>query len=354
MSIRFQKLPKIELHVHLDCSMSFDAVHLLDAGISHSDYQRRFVAPQEATGLPDYLNCALEEIRLMQTGAQLRIATLDVLRQFQADHVLYAEIRFAPLEHLRGGLSPEEVVAHVEAALREGMAETGVEARLILCTLRHYSEAQSLLVAELACAFQKDLVAGFDLAADEAAWPLEPHIRAFAYAQAHGLPCTAHAGEVCGPESVRETLKKLRPQRIGHGVRSIGDPDLLSVLKSHHIHLEVCPTSNIRTRVFPSLSKHSVHALYEAGISLGINTDGRTISSVSLTEEYAHLHHTFGWSETHFLRCNLNALQAAFIPDVLKARLRTILEAGYPLALSLFISHFFAKWPFFNIIVFFT
>lgn len=331
MSIRFRKLPKIELHVHLDCSMSFEAVHLLDAGISHSDYLRRFIAPQEASGLPDYLSCALEEIRLMQTGAQLRVATLDLLRQLQADQVLYAEIRFAPLEHLQGGLAPEEVVACVEGALREGMAETGVEARLILCALRHYTEAQSRLVAELACAFQKDLVAGFDLAGDEAAWPLEPHVGAFAYAQGQGLPCTAHAGEACGPESVWETLRTLRPQRIGHGVRSIGDPELLSVLKSRHIHLEVCPTSNIRTRVFPSLSQHSVQALYEGGISVGINTDGRTISSVSLTEEYEQLHQVFGWSEGHFLHCNLDALEAAFIPGGLKARLRAALEAGYPL-----------------------
>ena len=330
MSTRFRALPKIELHVHLDCSMSFDAVHLLDAGISHSDYLQRFVAPQEATGLPDYLSCALEEIRLMQTGAQLRVATLDLLRQLQADRVLYAEIRFAPLEHLQGGLSPEGVVASVEAALREGMAETGVEARLILCTLRHYPEAQSRLVAELACAFQKDLVAGFDLAADEAAWPIAPHISAFAYAQAHGLPCTAHAGEACGPESVWETLEKLRPQRIGHGVRSISDPDLLSVLRSQQIHLEVCPTSNIRTRVFPSFSQHSVQGLYETGVSVGINTDGRTISSVSLTEEYEQLHQTFGWSEAQFLRCNRYALEAAFIPDAVKVRLRAALEAGYP------------------------
>lgn len=328
MTTRFQHLPKIELHLHLDCSLSPRLVRQLE-GIGEEEYLRRFVVPSDAAGLPDYLERALEGIRLMQTAEHLRLVTLDLFDQLKADHILYAELRFAPLEHTQQGLHPKAVVETVEAAFREGMAQTGVEARLILCTLRHYTPEQSMATAELARDFQGGLVAGFDLAADEAAYGLGAHIPAFQFAHAHGIPCTAHAGEARGPESVREALEHLQPQRLGHGVRSIEDPALLKILKERHIHLEVCPTSNISTRVFPSLDKHSVNALFNMGLSLSINTDGRAISNVTLTEEYQKLHATFGWEEGHFLHCNLNALDAAFLPEDRKQGLKERLLSGY-------------------------
>lgn len=329
MSAFFKNLPKIELHVHLDCSLSFDAVRQLEPGISRADYLQRFVAPKDGHGLPEYLSRAVAGIELMQTPAQLEIVTADLFEQFREDHILYAEVRFAPLEHTLGGMTPREVVSAVSDATHRAIARTGVEGRLLLCTLRHYTTAQSMETVQLVHEFQHDLVAGFDIAGDEAAYPLDPHLPAFEYARQHQIPITAHAGEAKGSDSVLETLEKIDPHRIGHGVRSIEDATLVELLHTRKIHLEVCPTSNIRTQVFPALQSHSVDALYQAGISLGINTDGRAISFVSLTEEYEKLHHTFGWTPAHFLRCNLNALEAAFIPETLRSPLRATLLKGY-------------------------
>ncbi len=325
----FNRLPKIELHLHLDCSLSREVVHLLEGGIGQEEYVRRFVAPADSAGLPDYLLRALEGIRLMQTAEQLRLVTFDLFEQLRKDHILYAEIRFAPLEHTQGGLSPWEVVSHVENAMSEAIVHTGVEARLILCTLRHYDATKSMETARLTRDFQGSLVAGFDIAADEAAHPLDQHLEAFRFIHEHGIPCTAHAGEARGPESVWETLDKIAPQRIGHGVRSAADPDLVQTLKHRHIHLEVCPSSNIMTRVFPSFSEHSIDQLFRQGISLSVNTDGRAISNTTLSDEYQILHQTFGWEEGHFLHCNLNALDAAFADEHTKTRLREALVRGY-------------------------
>ncbi len=326
---RLEELPKVELHLHLDCSLSPKVVQALCGPMELEEYMRRFVAPKDATGLPDYLDRALEGIKLMQEPEQIRMVTLDLFDQLKADHIIYAEIRFAPMEHTQKGLDPREVVGIVESAIREGQQNTGITARLILCTLRHYSPQQSMQMARLTKETIGEIVAGFDLAADEAAYPLDAHIPAFDFAHKHDIPCTAHAGEARGAASVWETLEHLNPSRIGHGVRSIEDPYLVQTLCERRIHLEICPTSNIFTRVFPSLQQHSIQQLFQAGVSLGINTDGRAISNVSLNEEYFKLRETFGWDETHFLRCNLNALEAAFLAQREKAALRDIILEGY-------------------------
>ena len=140
---------------------------------------------------------------------------------------------------------------------------------------------------------------------------------------------TAHAGEACGPESVWETLRDLRPSRIGHGVRSIEDPALVEYLKKEHIHLEVCPTSNIQTDAYGTYAEHPINSLYEAGLSLSVNTDARTITNITLTEEYEKLHRVFGWDKSQFLRCNLDAIRAAFLPQAVKQRLESQLREGY-------------------------
>ncbi|MEZ4940842.1 MAG: adenosine deaminase [Saprospiraceae bacterium] len=322
------KLPKIELHLHLDCSLSFSFVRQLEA-CSPESYQSRFVAPAKCRDLNEYLQYALSGIAVLQTKTALENATLDLFEQLRADNVIYAEIRFAPLEHRKKGLAGQEVVQVVSKAMQEGSRQTGIQAGLILCTLRNYSEVQSLETATLAAAFKADGVVGFDIAADEAGFSIQNHIAAFHFARTNGIHCTAHAGEACGPESVWESIREFAPQRIGHGVRSVEDPSLVDFLREHKIHLEVCPTSNIQTNVYPGLPDHPIDKLYRSGVSLGINTDARTISNVTLTDEYQKLAQTFHWGKTEFLACNLAAVDHAFTRPEVKAALRQRLLAGF-------------------------
>lgn len=325
----FSKLPKIELHLHLDCSLSYEVASKLDPSLSRDSFREKFIAGPKCTDLADYITRAESAVELMQTREALRLVTLDLFEQLERDNVIYAEIRFAPLLHVREGLSPEEVVETVNETAEEAAKNTGIQAGIILCTLRHYSEEESMITVKLAESFRGTRVCGFDIAADEAGFPVKNHIKAFDYAARKKLNVTAHAGEACGAESVWETLKHFRPSRIGHGVRSLEDDALVERLKRDDIHLEVCPTSNVQTNVFDTISDHNIDMIYNSGISMGVNTDGRTVSNVSLESEYALLAREFGWTKKHLLRCNLEAIRHAFTSDEIKEELRSRVRKAY-------------------------
>ncbi len=325
----YQKLPKIELHLHLDCSLSFKVVQQLNPAVSYEEYQQSFVAPPKCTDLADYITRAVKGFELMQTKEQLRLVTLDLFDQLKADNVIYAEVRFAPLLHIAQGLTPTEVVQAVNDAVVEGIQHTGVQAGIILCTLRHYYEEQSMETVELVKKFKGTRVVAFDIAGDEAGFPIDSHVQAFQYALENNIPCTAHAGEAKGPESVLETLQHFHPSRIGHGVRSAEDEKLLDFLKKENIHLEVCPSSNIQTNIYDTIEHHSADKIYRHGVSMSINTDARTVTPTTLSGEYALLEKTFNWDKEYFLKCNLEAIEHSFTCKELKAELIEKIFAAY-------------------------
>ena len=326
----WRPLPKVELHLHLDCSLSYAAVSALDAGITREEYEREFIAPARCTNLADFLSRAPKGIQLMQTEESLRLVTADLFSQLDRDGVVYAEIRFAPLLHGAQGLKAERVVEIVNAATEQLSRDSGIDANLILCTLRHFSEAQSMETARLVKAFGRSRVAALDLAGDEAGFPLDAHRAAYRYAREHGLARTAHAGEARGPESVMETLRALQPTRIGHGTRSIEDAHVVEHLKRERIHLEICPSSNVQ--IIPSIAsweQHPVDRLYRAGVPLNVNTDTRMLTPATLTGEYERLEQTFGWGSEEFLRTNLMGMEAAFADAATKARIKERLCSAY-------------------------
>lgn len=323
-------LPKIELHLHLDCSLSYDVVKKLRPQILEKEYHEKFIAPEKCINLSDFLKCAVSGIDLMQTEAELREVVIDLFKQLKKDNVIYAEIRFAPLQHLEKGLIAEEVVEIVADAVRDCINLTRIRAKIILCTLRHYNENQSLQTVTLVERFIGSTnIVGFDIAADEAGYSIEAHRKAFEYAIKKDVPRTAHAGEARGADSVWETLRYFSPQRIGHGVRSVEDKKLIEFLIKNKIHLEICPTCNIQTNVFTEYRDHPIDILYNSGISVGINTDARSLVNVSLTDEYLKLVNIFGWGIKHFYDCNINALSSAFISKSDKEQLESVIHSTY-------------------------
>lgn len=321
-------IAKVELHLHLDCSLSYGVVSRLAPSISRAEFDAEFVAPRQCSSLADFLTRAPRGFQLMQSEEALRLVVEDLFEQLAADNVIYAELRFAPLLHLAGGLTPEAVVAIVDRATEQSIRATGIEARLILCTLRHYDAAQSMLTAQLVERFKGSRVVALDIAGDEAGYSIEAHVPAYRYAIERGLNRTAHAGEACGAESVWETLRAFQPTRIGHGVRSIEDTSLVEHLRRERIHLEVCPSSNVQTRTCLSYDAHPVDRLLRAGVSLGISTDTRTITNVRLEQEYARLREVFGWGDAELLTCNREALRAAFVDEATRTRLLGKLAAS--------------------------
>ena len=328
MSFSIKDLPKVELHVHLDCCLSFKGLSRIDPTISESFYKKKFIGTS-CSCLKDYIRCADTALEYMQTKEQLEIVIEDLFDQLVNDNVIYAEIRFAPLLHLKKGLSSKNVVEIVSNKTKIESEKSGIEVGLILCTLRHFSVDQSLQTVKLVKDFSNKNVVGFDIAADEAGFPIDNHIKSFQFARDNNIFCTAHAGEALGTDSVTNTLKYLKPNRIGHGVRCIEDNSLIEKIKKENIHLEICVTSNMVTKVFNDLKDHPVDFLLNKGISLSINTDGRTISDTTLNKEYVLLNKEFNWLKNKFLEVNINAMKASFSSNKVKNKIISILNQNY-------------------------
>jgi adenosine deaminase len=240
----------VELHLHLDISMSFHVASQLVPGLNRADYEAEFQGPHRCPDLADSLSTTGRQVALLQDSSALRLLTDDVVRRAAAEGVIYAELRFAPLLHTGSGMAPETVVETVLEAAADASAQVGIDPTIILCSLRQFSGADSLRTADLAIRYAAHGVA-IDLGGDEGGFPLASHLPAFRRVMDAGVPHTVHAGEGAGPESVREVLDLLSPKRLGHGVRAIEDPDLVARIVDQQVHLEICPSCKCSTRVVP-------------------------------------------------------------------------------------------------------
>jgi len=309
--------------------MSYDVAAQLVPGLTRDRYGSEFQGPARCADLADFLSTTSTQVSLLQDAAALRLLTEDVVQQVVNEGVVYAELRFAPLLHTAAGMAPELAVEAVLESAAEASKRAGIDTSLILCSLRHFSESDSLRTADLAVRYAEHGVA-FDLAGDEAGYPLTTHLPAFRRVQDAGVPFTVHAGEGAGPESVTEVLDALAPRRLGHGVRAAEDPAALERVVSERVHLEVCPSCNVQLGLFPTHAAHPIDTLYRAGASVGISTDSRTSTVTSLPAEYAKLTETFGWTIEDQQRVNLMALDAAFASTEVKDRVRAKIVGSQP------------------------
>ena len=243
-----------------------------------------------------------------------------------ADGVRYGEARYSPLLH-RPALTLAQAIEASLRGLQRGEAETGTKAALIVCAIRTRPPAESLELARAAADYRGAGVVGFDLAGAERGHPAREHRAAFEYAAAHGLACTCHAGEGDGPHSIRQALHECGARRIGHGTRLEEDPALLDSVVERRIPLEVCLTSNLHTRAVPAIGAHPFKRYLERGAVVTLNTDGRLVDGVSLTDEYFLAHAAFGLGREELARLVLNACESAFLPEPDKAALVTRVQS---------------------------
>ncbi|NJP97627.1 adenosine deaminase [Nonomuraea sp. FMUSA5-5] len=305
---------RYDLHCHLDGSVRPDTIAALarEQGITLDRPVTELVtAPADCGSLTRYLTYIDLPLQVLQTPGALRRAARELVEDWSADGVVHGEARFAPQLHGRQGMTPDEAVAAVAAGLAEGRAATGVRTALLLCCLRHQTPDESLAVAETALR-HRDVVAGLDLAGDERLYPGAPHRPAFDLAHQAGLPCTVHAGEAAGAESVWEAIDVLGARRIGHGVRSAEDGALLERLRRDAITLEMCPVSNAQTGAVAGLAAHPATRLLKDGLAVTIGTDARTTSATTLEREFAALRETAGWTEEQERQVSEHAAAGAF------------------------------------------
>lgn len=312
-----QKMPKVELHLHLDGSVRYQTALEIIGNIKEED----MIVSDDCHDLNEYLTKFSVPLAILQTKENLERVAYELALDLKSENVIYAEIRFAPLKHLLKGLSPEEVI---ESVLK-GLKKVNIKTNLILCMMRGDTFDNNLKVIALALKFLNRGVCALDLAGAESLYPTSDYKELFAIAQANGIPFTIHAGEAAGFESIKEALD-FGTLRIGHGIKCLEDEKLIKELKEKNILLEICPTSNIQTKAVTAYQKHPVYELYKKGVSICINTDNRTVSNITLTKEYQKLMQNFSLTTNDLKQMNINAINGAFLTNEEKEKLKKLIN----------------------------
>lgn len=334
MDSMLHALPKVELHCHLDGSLSLAAIRELAAAASISVPQadaaltQLVAATADAENLMAYL-APFDFIRpLLQTAWALRLAAYDVAKQAAAENVRYIEVRFAPELSMDGDLSAVETIQAVVDGLNDAQREFGIQAQALICGMRQSPSAVSEAIFEAALPKLGRGLAGADFAGNEADFPPSALTGAIDYAKAQGIPLTFHAGECHCPQNIAEVLA-LGIRRIGHGTAMVDQPKLIEEFVAANATVEMCLTSNLQTKAARTLTEFPFTQLRTAGANITINTDNRTVSQTTLTREYALFQEHFGVTVGDFLQFNLNAAAAAFLPKEEKAALAARLTQEY-------------------------
>jgi adenosine deaminase len=315
-----RRLPKAELHCHLDGSVRAETLLELAREYKQpiprddADALREFMRVDDARSLEDYLAKFDVTLAVLQTAEALERVAYELAIDAGRDGVRYIEVRFAPVLNVRGGLSLGEAVEAPLRGLERAVRDGGAVGRVIVCGLRHLSPEVSLELARLAVAYSTRGVVGFDLAGGELGNPASPHAAAFEFAQAHDLACTCHAGEGADASSVREAIHRCGAHRIGHATRLIEDEALTQYVNDRRIPLEICLTSNVQTRAVVSYEAHPLRRYFDRGLNVVLNTDNRLMSGTTLTDEYLHAARSLDFTFDELARVARNGFASAFLP----------------------------------------
>jgi adenosine deaminase len=315
-----RRLPKAELHCHLDGSVRPQTMLELAAAYgkqmpaADADSLRRYMLVDDARNLEEYLQRFEVTLSVMQREDALERIAYELVEDAAADGVRYIEIRYAPNLNIREGLTLEQAVEAPLRGIARAEQDHGTMARVIVCGLRHQSPDVTMQLAELAVGYRHRGVVGFDLAGGEIGNPATRHAKAFEYARCHDMACTCHAGEGDGAESVRQAIHQCGADRLGHATRLIEDPSLLDYVTDRRIALEICLTSNVQTHAAESYASHPLRRYYDHGANVVLNTDNRLMSGTTLTDEYAHAAAHLGFGVPELARIALNGFESAFLP----------------------------------------
>ena len=346
-------LPKVLLHDHLDGGVrpstvldlareqGYDALPAEDV----TSLTRWFAESADSGSLVRYLETFAHTVGVMQTADALARVARECAMDLADDGVVYAEVRYAPEQHLLGGLDLDQVVDAVNAGFREGEQEAAasgsrVRVRALLTAMRHAARSQE--IAHLAVRYRDREVAGFDIAGAEDGFPPTRHLAAFEYLRQENFHFTIHAGEAFGLPSIWEAIQWCGAERLGHGVRIVDDirldgqvvtedlpgaiaraatdpgafelGPLAAYVRDRRIPLEMCPSSNVQTGAAPSIEAHPLTLLKDLQFRVTLNTDNRLMSATSMTREATLMVERAGWTHRDLRRVAVNAMKSAFLP----------------------------------------
>ena len=310
-------MPKIDLHCHLDGSLTLERVRKITG---------RNVAPEELQAddrcrdLAEYLKKFDIPIACLKTAEALRIAARDFLLDAAKENICYIETRFAPLHSAGEGLNSRQAVESVLEGLAEAEKICHVRYGVIVCAMRHHRQEDSLAMFRTCREYLGEGVCAADLAGDEASWPMENYRALFQEVKKLDFPFTIHAGECGNAENIREAVE-CGAARIGHGIAMSGRADIQKLCAERGVGIEMCPISNLQTRAAKSPDHYPLREFLDAGLKVTLNTDNRTVSRTSITREMEFARKYCGVTDEELLRLEQNAADLAFADDSVKHEL---------------------------------
>ncbi len=316
-----EKLPKTDLHVHLDGSLRLSTIldmaqrQRVELPADSEDGLRKAMnLGQNCGSLVEYLKAFDVTLRVLQTEESLTRAAYELAEDAAKENVRYMEVRYSPMLHTRRGLKLTSVVEAVLAGLRAAQQSHGIESNVIICGIRNVSAESSLEMAELAVAYKNRGVVGYDLAGAEYDHPAKHHKHAFQLVRDNNINVTIHAGEAYGPESIAQAVHTCGAHRIGHGCRLREDGDLLHYINDHRIPLECCPSSNVQTGAIRDLASHPLKLYFNLGLRTTVNTDNRLVTDTTVSKELYLCQTQMGMSFQDLKQIVLSGFKSAFLP----------------------------------------
>ena len=323
-----RRLPKAELHCHLDGSVRPRTVLELaqDQGVklptTHLGKLTRLLeAGKRTRSLGDYLKIFDITLAVMQQKEALYRTAHELVEDCAAENVRHLEVRYSPILHRKKRLPFEDIVDPVIAGLRDAGAKHNISTGVIICGIRSMAPKVSMALAELAVAYKGRGVLAFDLAGQERDYPAKAHRAAFQLILKHNINSTVHGGEAFGAESIGQALHYCGAHRIGHGTRLREAPDLLRYVRDHRVPLEMCLSSNLQTRAVRTMKEHPCGDYFRQGLRVTLNTDNRLMSATTLSDEIALAARAFRFSPYEVKRIILNGFKSGFMPYPQKARM---------------------------------
>ena len=311
---QLKALPKIELHCHLDGSLSQE---FLESRLKRAVAPSEIHVSDDCRSLQEYLEKFDLPGQCLQDAEGLELAGYDVLKSMSQENVRYVEVRFAPLLSENENVSCRQVIEAVIRGMNRGKNEFGVDYGIITCAMRHHSYEDNLRMIRTAREYLENGVCAADLAGAEAIYPMAEFMELFRETKRLGMPFTIHAGECGSAQNILDSVEA-GALRIGHGIAMRGNPEVQKMIREKGIGIEMCPISNLQTKAVENESQYPLREFLDNGIKVTINTDNRTVSNTTMTKELKFVQDHYGITDEEILLMMKNAADTAFVDDEVK------------------------------------
>ncbi len=316
-----QNLKKVELHLHIEGGASPALVQeqAKKYGVDTSSFIKdgAYVWQDFTT----FLHCYDAASMLFKTQDDFALLAETYLCSIADEGAIYGEIISSPDHGVAAGLTADAYIDGLLAGMESAREKTGIESRMMISGVRHLGVDRVIAAAEYAAQRRHPWITGFNMAGEERQGRVADFARAFDIARDADLGLSIHAGELCGAFSVADALDLVKPDRIGHGVRAIEDPDLVARLADTGTVLEICPGSNIALKVFPNYESHPLRAFWEAGVRVTLNSDDPPFFHTTLGQEYETASKVMGFDDAALNKMTRTAIEAAFVDEDTRAML---------------------------------